>query len=125
MTDEGFDRLHRALDMGDIELRFHDGRSIKAHGLKLKLSALDGVLCNLIDDVLDDQITDAAAKRKRVDPAGAAVDLPVLKVCAMRPHAQEKWTHMQKLAGAIIGILLHSTLFTHASLQLRIPPFWT
>jgi len=85
MTGEGFDRLHRALGMGDLELRFHDGRSIKAHGLKLKLSALDGILCNLIDDVLDDQITDAAAKRKRVDPAGAAVDLPVLKVCAMRP----------------------------------------
>ena len=80
-----FERLHRILDTGDLELRFHDGRSIKAHSLKLRFAALDGVLCNLIDDVLDDQITDAAAKRKRADPAGAAVDLPVLKVCAMRP----------------------------------------
>ena len=67
--------------MGDLELRFHDGRSIKAHSQKLKLAALDGVLCNLIDDVLDDQITNAAAKRKREDPG--VVDPPGLKVRAM------------------------------------------
>ena len=85
MTVEGFERLHRALSMGDLELRFHDGRSIKALSHKLKLSALDGVLCNLIDDVLDDQITNAAAaaKRNRADP-GVAVDLPLgLKVNAI------------------------------------------
>ena len=96
--------------MGDIELRFHDGRSIKAHGLKLKLSALDGVLCNLIDDVLDDQITHAAAKRKRVDPAGAAVDLPVLKVSAMRPHA---------------GVLVQQVDRQHYSCMHTYLPFWT
>jgi len=85
MSGKGFDlsRLHRALGTGDLELCFHDGRSIKAHSLKLRLSALDGVLCNLIDDVLDDQLTNAAAKRMRPDPG--AVDLPGLKVSARHP----------------------------------------
>jgi hypothetical protein len=70
-------RLYNALDMGDLELRFHDGRSIKAHSLKLKLASIGGILQNLIDDVLEDQIT--GSKRKRMDQ-GTADHLPSLKV---------------------------------------------
>ena len=69
--------LRRVLDTGDLELRFHDNRSIKAHSLKLKIASLDGVLQNLIEDVVDDQITDN--KRKRTEDSGTA-DLPCLRV---------------------------------------------
>jgi len=67
--------LLEALDEGDLELRFHDGRSTKAHSCKLKLASR-GVLKNLI---LDEQIT--GSKRKRTD--SSTDDLPILKV---RPH---------------------------------------
>ena len=81
------DRLHRVLDTGDLELRFQDGRSIKVHSLKLKIASLDGVLHNLIEDVVDDQIT-SGNKRKRSD-VGAAADLPSLTVrrCDPCDHA--------------------------------------
>ena len=67
-------RLQSALDTGDLELIFHDGRSIKAHSQKLKLASIGGALSNLIEDVVEDQIT-AGNKRK-----SDAVDLPGLKV---------------------------------------------
>ena len=69
--------LRRVLDTGDLELRFHDNRSIKAHSLKLKIASLDGVLQNLIEDVVDEQIT--GNKRKRTTHSGTA-DLPCLRV---------------------------------------------
>jgi len=68
--------LFETLDEGDLEIRFHDGRSTKAHSCKLKLASR-GVLKNLIEDVLDDQIT--GSKRKRAADSGT-VDLPFLKV---------------------------------------------
>ena len=71
-------RLHRVLDTGDLELRFHDGRSIKAHSLKLKIASLDGFLHNLIEDVVDDQII--GMKRKRSGDADNTADLPSLTV---------------------------------------------
>ena len=74
---DNFARLHRVLDTGDLELCFHDGRSIKAHSLKLKIASMDGVLHNLIEDVVDDQIT--GNKRKRTQESGTA-DLPNLRV---------------------------------------------
>ena len=76
--------LHRVLDTGDLVLRFHDNRSIKAHSLKLKIASLDGVLNNLIEDVVDDQIN-AGAKRRRVSDQSVsnAVDLPSLRVSAI------------------------------------------
>ena len=76
-------RLHRALDTGDIELRFHDGRSIKAHKTKLQLACLDGFLHNLIEDVVDNQIT--GNKRKRTVDSDAASDLPSIKVRGFEP----------------------------------------
>ena len=77
-------RFHRALDTGDLELRFRDGRSIKAHKTKLQLACLDGVLHNLIEDVVDDQIT--CSKRKRT--VDAASDLPSLTVRGSDPCHQ-------------------------------------
>ena len=65
MADKDATRLGNVLDMGDLELRFHDGRSTKAHSLKLKLASIGGVLQNLIDDIVDDQINDN--KRRRTD----------------------------------------------------------
>ena len=76
---DNFARLHRVLDTGDLELCFHDGRSIKAHSLKLKIASLDGVLHSLIEDVVDDQIT-AGNKRKRTGDSDTAADNPCLKV---------------------------------------------
>ena len=78
MDTGAVDRLHRVLDTGDLELRFQDGLSIKAHSIKLKIACLDGVLHNLIEDVVDDQIT-SGNKRKRSDVVAAA-DLPSLMV---------------------------------------------
>ena len=68
--------LQSVLEEGNLELRFNDGRSIKAHGLKLKLASRGGVLQNLIEDVMDEQIT--GNKRKRA--ASEIVNLPSLKV---------------------------------------------
>ena len=51
------------LARGDIELRFRDGRSIKAHSQKLSLAS-NGILRNLIEDVLEREIH---AKRRRMD----------------------------------------------------------
>ena len=81
MIDEDVTRLNKVLDMGDLDLRFHDGRSIKVHSCKLKIACIGGVLQNLIEDVLDDQITDS--KRKRTD----SDTLPILKVCLLHEEA--------------------------------------
>jgi hypothetical protein len=70
--------LLEALDEGDLEIRFHDGRSTKAHSQKLKLASR-GVIKNLIEDVLDEQIT--GSKRKRTD--SSTVDISILNVS---PH---------------------------------------
>ena len=88
MSGEDFTMLLNVLDTGDLELRFHDGRSIKAHSLKLKIASFSGVLQNLIEDVFDDQIT--GSKRKRADP-GSVDHLPILKVSPLAPM------HMQAL----------------------------
>ena len=87
MSGEEFTRLSDVLDMGDLELRFHDGRSIKAHSCKLKIASIGGVLRNLIEDVLDDQIT--STKRKRAD-SGTVDHLPILKVSPLAPmHSRQ------------------------------------
>ena len=82
MTDEDDARLSDVLDMGDLELRFHDGRSIKVHSCKLKIASIGGILQTLIEDVLDDQIT--GSKRKRAD-SGTVDHLPILKVSPLAP----------------------------------------
>lgn len=69
-------RLHRALDMGDLKLIFHDGRFIKAHKSKLMLATMDGSLHNMIEDVLEGQST--GSKRKRSDSDDT--DLPSITV---------------------------------------------
>ena len=77
-------RFQRALDTGDLELRFNDGRSIKAHSQKLKLASLDGILHNLMDDVMEDRIT--GSKRNHIrDPlddrtTNNLADFPHIKV---------------------------------------------
>ena len=55
--------LLEELDDGDIELQFRDGRTIKAHSVKLKLAS-KGILRNLLEDVLQGEIL---AKRRKVD----------------------------------------------------------
>ena len=57
-----------ALGRGDVELRFRDGRSIKAHSQKLSLAS-NGILRDLLEDVLEEEIV---AKRRRTDLAGGA-----------------------------------------------------
>ena len=77
MIPEDISTLLSVLDEGDLELSLHDGRSIKVHSLKLNLASRGGFLQNLIEDVVDDQIT--GNKRKRAD-SDAAVDRPSLRV---------------------------------------------
>ena len=102
------ERLQRVLDTGDLELRFHDGRSIKAHSLKLKLASFDGVLKNLIEDVVDDQIT--GNKRKRSDSDNIA-DPPSLAVRGHDPcdHAAGVFTCMGCLSN--MDMMLASFLY--------------
>ena len=91
MSDANDETLQEALDEGDLEIRFHDGRSTKAHSLKLKLASRGGVLRNLIEDVLDDQIT--GSKRRRTD-SGTVDHLPFIKVslASAGPHAQQAFS---------------------------------
>ena len=58
--------LLQELDRGDVELRFRDGRSIKAHSQKLSLAS-KGILRHLLEDVLEAEIH---AKRRKMDPDG-------------------------------------------------------
>ena len=63
--------LLETLARGDVELRFRDGRSIKAHSQKLSLAST-GILRDLIEDVLEGDIH---AKRRRTDQKeGASAD---------------------------------------------------
>ena len=78
-------KFHQALDTGDIELRFQDGRSIKAHSQKLKLASMDGILHNLIEDVVDNRpITNSRRSPSSTDLLGDNTDslaeVPHLKV---------------------------------------------
>ena len=89
-----FARLHRVLDTGDLELRFHDCRSAKAHSLKLKVASLDGVLHNLIEDVVGDQII-AGDMRKRTasGDSDTAADIPGLTVRRQNPCHHSESMH--------------------------------
>ena len=75
--------LQSVLEEGDLELRFHHGRSIKAHTLKLKLASRGGVLHSLIEDVVDDQII--GNKRKWTGDSDTSADLPGLAVRGYEP----------------------------------------
>ena len=66
MASDDTKKLLEALDTGDVELRFHDGRTIRVHAAKLKLASLRGVLHNLMEDMVEEQI----AKRRRADTEG-------------------------------------------------------
>jgi len=65
----------------DLELRFDCGKSIRAHSVKLSLAS--SVIRDLIDAVLDEQITTRVAKKRR-DDGGTSDDnqtLPHIMVC--------------------------------------------
>ena len=57
-----------AMSTGDIELAFHDGRSIKAHSAKL--ASLGGILHNLIEDLIEAH--DVGSKQRRAEPASSS-----------------------------------------------------
>ena len=71
--------LLEALETGDVELRFHDGRSIKAHSAKLKLASMKGgILRDLIEDLVEDQIV---TRMRRTDEGEINTsDLQYIKV---------------------------------------------
>ena len=77
-------RLKAALERrSDIELRFECGKSIRAHSQKLSLAS--SVLGDLIDSVMDEQITAMKAAKRKRDDEGASDDdqtLPHIKVFA-------------------------------------------
>ena len=77
MDDASGRRFHRLLEMGDMKLIFHDGRSTKVNSVKLKMASLDGILHNLIEDIVEAQVV--GNKRGRDDS-----DLPTLQVSAMQ-----------------------------------------
>ena len=80
ITAEDTNRLLDALDAGagDLNLVFNDGRSIKVHSQKLKLSSLRGCLHSAVD-MLEDQAV--ATKRRRTEEGGLHDDdIPRLKV---------------------------------------------
>ena len=65
--------------MGDMKLIFHDGRSTKVDSRKLKMSSMDGILHNLIEDIIEPE-----TKGIRDD-----LDLPILQVITL-----QSCTHM-------------------------------
>ena len=78
-------RFHRLLEMGDMKLIFHDGRSTKVNSHKLKMASLDGILHNLIEDIVEAQVV--GNKRGRDDDS----ELPTLQVNTMQQLAMHMW----------------------------------
>ena len=77
--------FHRELEMIDMKLIFHDGRSTKVDSFKLKMSSMDGILHNLIEDIIEPEM-----KEIRDD-----LDLPIIQVLTM-----QSCTHMCKQCDA-------------------------
>jgi len=72
-SSEGSSRLIAALERrSDIELRLSCGKSIRAHSQKLSLAS--SVLGDLIDAVMDEQITAMRAAKRRRDDEGTSDD---------------------------------------------------
>ena len=96
MASDDVNRLLATLDTGDLELYFHDGRSVRVHGEKLKRASLGGVLHNLMEDVLGEQIE---SNRKTVGPLNLQVSswlfAPILRA-VMYPTCS---AHLHGLAG--------------------------
>ena len=75
MTLESEDsrRLIAVLELrSDIELRFSCGKSIRAHSQKLSLAS--SVLGDLIDAILNEQITAMNAAKRKIDDEGTSDD---------------------------------------------------
>ena len=64
------------MSTGDIELAFHDGRSIIAHSAKL--ASLGGILHNLIEDLI--AAHDVGSKQRRASSSDETDDLLSIKV---------------------------------------------
>ena len=73
MAGDDTKRLLEVLSSGDLELLFHDDRKIKVHSQKLKLASFNGILHQLMEDLVEDQI----AKRRRTDAAAGPTQLKV------------------------------------------------
>ena len=79
MTSDGVQTLLANLADGDLDLRFQNGRSVRVHGAKLKLaSSCGGVLCNLMEDILEKQI-------ERFRLTDERTSAPFLKVTSCSP----------------------------------------
>ena len=63
MSSDHDPQLHTAMSTGDIVLAFQDGRSIRAHNAKLKLASLDGILKNLVEDLIETQALGSKQRR--------------------------------------------------------------
>lgn len=69
------------MSAGDIELALHDDRSIRVHSVKLKLASLDGILKNLIEDLIEEKAV--GSKQMRTSPKSSIDEtdnLPSIKV---------------------------------------------
>ena len=84
-------RLHRILNTGDIELRFKDNRTIRAHSQKLKIASLDGCLHHLIE-----------LKRKRAD-SDETDAIPSLEVSHMSFDTKTNSSHSWLAPSLIIN----------------------
>ena len=71
MAGDDTNRLLELLSTGDVELHFHDDRTIKAHALKLK--SLNGILMDLMEDLVEEQI----AERRRTDSEAETIPIKV------------------------------------------------
>jgi len=82
-SSEGSSRLIAVLERrSDLELRLSCGKSIRAHSLKLSIAS--SVLGDLIDTVMDEQITAMRAAKRKRDDEGTSDDnqaLPHITVC--------------------------------------------
>ena len=101
MTDPPANDLRPLLDVlgrGDVELRFRDGRSIKAHSQKLSLAS-NGILRDLLEDVLEGEIH---AKRRRTDLEGASSSATTPGVLVRNPDIDDS---LQSYRGLIWGFI--------------------
>ena len=99
------------LGRGDVELRFRDGRSIKAHSQKLSLAS-NGILRDLLEDVLEGEIY---AKRRRTDLEGASSSATTPGVIVRSPDIDGSLASFGALFKACMAALVEApSHLTHA-----------
>ena len=76
MNSQYIERMCKILAKGDIELRFHDGRSTKAHSQKLILAGMGGPLSSSVEELMSVSLAAFWRKLDEAEDNGAETEPP-------------------------------------------------